>query len=106
MLLLLDENLPKGLKKDFPNHRVFTIRDMGWDGLKNGQLLQKLLENKFDALLTFDKNLKYQQNFKTYTIAVLVLSARKNTYKELTQLSEKVNLALNDKLEYGATEIK
>ena len=49
MLLLLDENLPKKLKKDFPEHKVFTIKERGWNGLKNGVLLQKLLENKFDA---------------------------------------------------------
>ena len=106
MLLLLDENLPKRLKQDFPNHKVLTIRDMGWNGLKNGQLLKKLLENKFDALLTFDKNLQYQQNFKTYTIAVLVLSAKKNTYEELTILSPKINTILNKGLEIGVIEIK
>jgi hypothetical protein len=53
MLLLLDENLPKKLKNDFPRHQVFTIKERGWNGLKNGVLLQKLLENNFDALITF-----------------------------------------------------
>lgn len=68
MLLLLDENLPKKLKYDFPGHQVFSIKERGWNGLKNGMLLQKLLENKFNALITFDKNLQHQQNFYTYTI--------------------------------------
>jgi len=36
MLLLLDENLPKRLKQDFPGHLVFTVKDRGWNGLKNG----------------------------------------------------------------------
>lgn len=56
MLLLLDENLPKRLKLDFPEHEIFTVRDKGWNGIKNGELLRLLLENNFDALLTFDKN--------------------------------------------------
>ncbi len=36
MLLLLDENLPKRLKNDFPGHEVFTIKERGWSGYKNG----------------------------------------------------------------------
>ncbi len=90
MKLLLDENLPKQLKIDFPSHQVFTVADMGWVGIKNGQLLLLMTDNKFDAFLTFDKNLQYQQNFIKYPITVFILSARINTYKELTMLSPKV----------------
>jgi hypothetical protein len=53
MKLLLDENLPKRLKLDFPQHEIFTVRDKGWNGIKNGHLLDLLLENKFDALSRF-----------------------------------------------------
>jgi len=63
MKLLLDENLPKRLKLDFTEHEIYTVRDKGWNGIKNGQLLKLLIENQFDALFTFDKNLSYQQNF-------------------------------------------
>ena len=63
MLLLLDENIPKKLKNDFPGHEVFTIKQRGWNGLKNGILLQKLIENDFHVLITFDKNFQHQQNF-------------------------------------------
>ena len=87
MRLLLDENLPKRLKTDFPDHEIYTVRDKSWDGIKNGQLLQLMVENGFHALLTFDKNLQHQQNFRKYTIAVFVLSAINNTYSELTKLS-------------------
>jgi predicted nuclease of predicted toxin-antitoxin system len=91
MKLLLDENVPKRLKMDFPNHEVYTVRDKEWNGIQNGQLLQLMIENNFHALLTFDKNLQHQQNFNKYTIAVFVLSAFSNTYDELTKLSPKVN---------------
>ena len=47
----IDENLTKKLKKDFPGHQVFTIRERGWNGLKNGILLQKLLENNYRLVL-------------------------------------------------------
>jgi hypothetical protein len=63
----------------------------GQNGIKNGALLQCLLAEEFDALLTFDKNLQYQQNFDKYTITVFVLSARINQYAELTKLTPRIN---------------
>lgn len=95
MKLLLDENLPKRLKADFPDHEVYTVRDMAWNGIKNGQLLQLMAQNSFHALLTFDKNLQHQQNFLKYTLTVFVLSAPSNTYIELTKLSPRVNTYLD-----------
>jgi len=45
------------------------------------------LDNEFDALLTFDKNLQHQQNFEKYSLTVFVLSARINRHEELTKLT-------------------
>ena len=107
MRLLLDENLPKRLKLDFPEHEIFTVRDKGWNGIKNGELLKLLLEYRFDALLTFDKNLQHQQNFTKYTITVFVLSAKINSYEELTKLSSKVKEYLDkDLLPIGGVVIQ
>ena len=107
MRLLLDENLPKRLKQDFLAHEVFIVREKSWNGIKNGELLKLLLENNFDALLTFDKNLQHQQNFLKYTITVFVLSAKMNTYEELTNLTPVVENYLNkDSLPVGAIVIK
>ena len=61
MKLLLDENLPKRLKQDLSIHEVFTVREMNWNGISNGLLLDLLIKNGFDTLLTFDKNLQHQQ---------------------------------------------
>lgn len=95
MRLLLDENLPKRLKLDFAEHEIYTVRDKGWNGIKNGDLLKLLLENKFDARFTFDKNLQHQQNFTKYTITVFVLSAPINSYHELTKLTPDIKNHLN-----------
>lgn len=106
MRLLLDENLPKRLKFDFPEHEIYTVRDKGWNGIKNGELLKLLLKDKFDALLTFDKNLQHQQNFTKYTITVFVLSAKINSYEVLTKLTPKVKDCLGkDQLQIGAVTI-
>lgn len=90
MKLLLDENLPKKLKLDFLEHEIYTVKDMEWQGVKNGQLLELMVQNKFDALLTFDKNLQHQQNFSKYTLTVFILQAEINTYEALTILSTKI----------------
>lgn len=74
MKLLLDENLPKRLKLHFPDHQVLTVREMGRNGIKNGELLTLLLNEEFEALLTFDKNIQHQQNFSKYPVAVFVLT--------------------------------
>jgi len=94
MRLLLDENLPKRLKKDFPSHEVFTTRDKAWNGIKNGELLQLMLKDNFNALMTFDKNLQYQQNFSKYPITVFVLTAVNNTYELLKPLTSQINQLL------------
>lgn len=57
MKLLIDENLPKKQKLDFPEHEIFTVSDMSWNSKKNGELLKLMLEQEFELLLTFDKNL-------------------------------------------------
>ena len=106
MKLLLDENLPKRLKLNFAEHEIYTVRDKGWDGKKNGELMQLMVAENFDALLTFDKNLQHQQNFKKYTVPVLVLNAQTNTYLTLKELVPKIKEILSGDLKVGGTEIK
>ena len=106
MKLLLDENLPKRLKKHFPDHDIYTVADCGWQGKKNGELLALMLQEDFHSLITFDKNLQYQQNFKKYTIPVFVLNAKDNTYLTLQVLMPQIHLLLEQELSPGAIEIK
>ncbi|WP_421871491.1 DUF5615 family PIN-like protein [Marinoscillum sp.] len=106
MKLLIDENLPKRIKLDFPEHEIFTVHDMGWNSKKNGELLKLMLEQDFEVLLTFDRNLQYQQNFTKYPIAVFVLNADDNAYLTLEPLIPIINQHLNIDLKPGPTEIK
>jgi predicted nuclease of predicted toxin-antitoxin system len=106
MRLLLDENLPKRLKTDFQEHEIYTAADKGWTGISNGKLLEFLVKNKFDALLTFDKNLQHQQNFSKYTISVLVLNASDNSYLTLKNLVPEIKKVLLSTLKPGSLEIK
>jgi hypothetical protein len=49
-------------------HECETVREAGFSGKENGEPLA-LAENKFDLLLTIDKNLRYQQNISGRDIA-------------------------------------
>jgi len=105
MKLLLDENLPKKLRWDFPGHEVYTVRNMGWQSKQNGELLALMLQKGFDVLLTFDQNLEHQQNFDQYPIVVIVLQASDNTYLTLEKLVPKIHTALDSGLKAGSMHI-
>ncbi len=85
MRLLLDESVPRGLRRALPQHVVKTAAEMGWGGIKNGELLARAAA-EFDAFITVDKNLRYQQNLSTLPIAVVVLNAQSNELKVLLPL--------------------
>ena len=106
MKLLLDENLPKRLKNDFSEHEIFTVRDKSWNSKKNGELLELMLTENFDALITFDRNLEHQQNFEKYPIKVLVLIAQNNTYQLLSELVPNIKIELQKPLRAGAIQIE
>ena len=106
MKLLLDENLPKKLKNDFSDYIVYTVSDKLWNGKKNGELLRAMIDDEFDVLLSFDKNLQHQQNFNKYQIAVFLLNAEDNTYLTLQKLVHQIKTLLKLPLQNGVTEIK
>ena len=85
MRLLLDESLPWRLASRIVGHDVTSVQRMGWSGVKNGALLQAG-STAFDALITADQNLQYQQNLATLPLAVFVLVARSTAYADLAPL--------------------
>ena len=105
MKLLLDENLPKRLKQDFAEYETFTVGDKGWNSKKNGELLELMLAENFNVLITFDQNLEYQQNFEKYPITVFVLIAQNNTYQILSELVPNIKMELENPLRVGAIKI-
>jgi predicted nuclease of predicted toxin-antitoxin system len=72
MKVLLDACVPRPLRQFLPDHSVHTAQEMGWGQLKNGALLKEA-EAQFDAMITTDQNLKYQQNVTGRRLAILVL---------------------------------
>ena len=85
MRLLLDECVPKRLKRELHGHEAKTVQDMGWAGIKNGALL-RLADGQFDALLTVDQGLEYQQNLSGLRISVVIMTAPSNDVDDLHPL--------------------
>jgi len=85
MRLLLDESVPSRLRRSLSDHYVRTVVEMGWSGIKNGKLLA-LAAVDFDAFITVDKNLPFQQNLATLPIALAVLDAVSNELPILVPL--------------------
>lgn len=78
---------------------------MGWNGVKNGELLKLMIADDFNVLITFDKNLQFQQNFAKYTLPIIVLNAFDNTYLTLKELVPQTLLLLKSNLKVGANII-
>ena len=85
MRLLLDESLPPPLADLLPSHDVRTVTQMAWTSLTNGELLRQAAA-QFDAVLTADQNIEFQQNLKTLPIAVVVLVSASNRLESLEPL--------------------
>jgi uncharacterized protein DUF5615 len=93
MRLLLDESVPRRFGRSLATHVVRTVVELGWSGIKNGELLGRAA-NEFDALVTVDKNLEYQQNLESLPIAVIVLYAQSNELPYLLPLIPKLEEVL------------
>ena len=89
MRVLLDECVPRALREQLPGHEVRTVAESGWSGVKNGELL-RLAAQRYDVLLTVDRNLEYQQNFLGAEIAVIVIHAPSNDIAVLQPLMPQV----------------
>lgn len=74
MLILLDNNAPRGLARALTGHTVTEARERGWATLKNGDLLNFAEHAGFDVIVTADKSMKFQQNLKGRKIALVVLT--------------------------------
>ncbi|MBA3239827.1 MAG: DUF5615 family PIN-like protein [Acidobacteria bacterium] len=95
MKVLLDECLPKKLKREVSAEFVRTVPEMGWASTTNGALL-RLAEQEFDVFLTNDQNLEHQQNLKKLDVAIVVLVARTNDIEDLRPLMLAANRAIEN----------
>ena len=56
MKALLDESVPRAPGFDLDGHHVRTAQLQGFSTLSNGRLMQSMLDEGFEVLITFDQN--------------------------------------------------
>jgi hypothetical protein len=64
---------------------VVTVPEAGLAGLKNGQLLRKIVDD-FEVFITTDKSIQYQQNLAAHAIAFILLRAPSNDIADILPL--------------------
>jgi predicted nuclease of predicted toxin-antitoxin system len=95
MKLLLDENLPHQLRHEVTGHDCTTVAFMGWSGVENGELLRRAAAAGFDAVLTKDATVEYEQNLVNLPLAVVVLHAATNDIDDIRPLLPNLILSLD-----------
>ena len=95
MRILLDECVPRRLRRELPDQDVHTVPEMGWSGKKNGELLQLMAGQSFDVLLTVDQSIRHQQNLQKAGFGLIVLIAQTNRLADLVPLMPAAQAALN-----------
>jgi predicted nuclease of predicted toxin-antitoxin system len=85
MRLLLDECVLKRLGRLLAPHEVETVQQVGWSGLKNGELLAKAASS-FDVFVTVDQGIRHQQNLSGVEICVVALAGASNDIRDLEPL--------------------
>jgi predicted nuclease of predicted toxin-antitoxin system len=95
MRVLLDECIPHRLRIEIDAaHQTFTVRFMGWAGIKNGELLRRMTAEGLDVLVTTDRHLHKQQNITAAGIALIVIAAKSNNVDDIAPFMPQVNEAL------------
>jgi hypothetical protein len=92
MRILLDECVPWPMHRLLSQHYVTSVQAQGWNGIRNSELLRRA-EADFDLFITSDQNIRYQQNLKGQTIAILELSSNdlRRIQAAATLIEEAVN---------------
>ena len=91
MRIIIDECVPSIVKHGLPSLNIVSVQDMGWAGIKNGELL-RLVAAEFDIFITSDKNLRHQQNLAEIDVAIILIPS--NQVPIVKALLPQINEAL------------
>lgn len=93
--VLLDENLPRQLAGELPDHDVSTVGEQGWRGVLNGELLRRAEGAHFEVFVTGDRNLEYQQTLAGRAFGVVVVFPRRLKMEYLMPLAPAIRDAVD-----------
>lgn len=93
--VLFDESMPLPFARDIVGHDVQTVRRLGWAGTHNGELLRRAAAAGFDAIVTMDRNIPYQQNLGGLELGIVIVRAPSNRLEALHPLAGEIAAALD-----------
>jgi Domain of unknown function (DUF5615) len=93
--VLVDESVPRQLAPELRGHEVRTVAEVGWTGLKNGELLRRAADAGFAGFITMDRNLQYQQNIGRLALGIVLLRAANNRVEAVLPLAPAVLIVLS-----------
>ena len=96
LLVLSDESLPKPIRRELPGHQAFTVQQRGWSSTKNGALLRTAEAAGFEAFLTADQSMQYQQNLTGSKLRIIVFAALSNRLEHIRPLLPEAVAALRE----------
>jgi len=88
--ILFDEMMPEELAPLLIGHEVSHVVALGWRHITNGKLLAQGESDGFDALVTKDANLPFQQNLTGRSTAVLILRPGAQSLPNLLSLAPRI----------------
>lgn len=94
MRILLDECIDEEFRHCITGHECQTCRYAGFKGLTNGQLLAAAEEAGYHALITVDRNMRFQQSMRGRAISLVVLESLSTSFENLAALVPKLLDAL------------
>jgi hypothetical protein len=86
--------LSRPLLRDLTEFDAHHVVDRGWSSKRNGELLKLMVGDGFDAFLTVDQSIPFQQNLQASQIGVVLVSSRTNRIIELRPLLPQILDAL------------
>jgi len=104
MNVLFDQGTPVPLRRHLHPHSVDTSAERGWSTLQNGDLLNQAEACRYEAFITTDRNLKYQQNLTGRKVRILVLTT--TSWPRISKKIAEIRDALENLHEGGYTEVE
>ena len=93
MRILFDHDVPRTLRRHLTGHEVETAREKGWAELSNGDLLNEAEREGYEAFITADQKMPYQQNLGRRVLGIVIL--RSNNWAQVREKIPAVQEALD-----------
>lgn len=105
MKVLLDHCVDIRFAQQIERHEIIATKALGWEQLSNGKLLAAAFDAGFDAFLTTDKNLRFQQNVSRSGLVIVTLDSRFTAVEDLSPLAPQVQSLLDSHPETGTSYV-